>query len=82
MDVAVPADVWQDVEPGTEALVEAWLVKEGDRVKAGQVLAKVVIIKANVELTAPAAGVVDRILVAAEETFKAGQPLVRLRPTG
>jgi len=80
MDVAVPADVWKDVEPGTEALVDAWLVKEGERVAAGQLLAKVVIVKANVELTAPAAGVVERILVPAEDTFKAGQPLLRLRP--
>lgn len=80
--VTLPDELWQDVEPGTEALVDDWLVKPGDRVDAGQLLAKVVLVKTNLELTAPRAGIVEQILVPAEETFKRGQPLVALRDIG
>jgi len=34
-------DAWTDVEEGTEALLDEWLVKPGDSVAAGQVLANV-----------------------------------------
>lgn len=81
-EVALPDELWQDVEPGTEALVDDWLVKPGDRVDAGQVLAKVVLVKTNLELTAPTAGIVEQILVPVEETFKRGQALLTLRDTG
>jgi len=68
-DVLLPDEVWEGVEPGTEALVDQWLVREGERVNAGQTLAKVVLVKANLEVTAPADGVLERILVPAEGTF-------------
>jgi pyruvate/2-oxoglutarate dehydrogenase complex dihydrolipoamide acyltransferase (E2) component len=79
IEVVLPPEAWQDVEAGTEALVEGWLVSEGDTVTAGQPLATVVVVKANHEVLAPAAGVLDRILVAAEATFAPGQPLATLR---
>jgi pyruvate/2-oxoglutarate dehydrogenase complex dihydrolipoamide acyltransferase (E2) component len=78
-DVVLPDAFWEEVEPGTEALVDQWLVAEGDNVRAGQVLAKVVLVKTNLEVTAPADGVVDRILVAAEQTFAKGRALATLR---
>ena len=37
-DIVLPQEAWQDVEPGTEALVEEWLVKAGDTVKKEQSL--------------------------------------------
>lgn len=67
-----------DVEPGTEALVEDWLVKEGESVSAGQPVASVVVVKTSHEVLAPAGGVIGKILVAAEETFKPGQALATL----
>jgi pyruvate/2-oxoglutarate dehydrogenase complex dihydrolipoamide acyltransferase (E2) component len=70
---------WEGVDPGTEALVDQWLVREGDRVVAGQTLAKVVLVKTNLEVAAPADGVVERILVPAEQTFARGRPLATLR---
>lgn len=79
MEIALGPDAWQDVEPGTEALVEEWLVAEGDRVTAGQALASVVVVKANHEVLAPADGVLDKILVAAESTFAPGQALGLLK---
>lgn len=78
-DVLLPDEVWEGVEPGTEALVDKWLVHEGERVSAGQVLAKVVLVKANLEVTAPAHGVLERILVPVEGTFPKGRPLATLR---
>lgn len=79
-DIVLDDAVWQDVEPGTEALMDQWLVKPGDAVAAGQVVAKVVLVKATLEVTAPVAGVVEKILVPAEQTFGRGAPLATLRP--
>jgi pyruvate/2-oxoglutarate dehydrogenase complex dihydrolipoamide acyltransferase (E2) component len=75
-------DAWKDVEPGTEALVDRWLVREGEPVKAGVVLAVVVLVKTSLELAAPADGVLDRIDVAAGSTFARGVPIGWLRETG
>lgn len=79
IEISLTKDAWQDVEPGTEALVDAWLVKAGDTVSAGQPVASVVLVKTTYQVQAPAAGVIDQILVAAEDTFKPGQPLALLR---
>jgi pyruvate/2-oxoglutarate dehydrogenase complex dihydrolipoamide acyltransferase (E2) component len=81
IDVVLDAAAWKDVEPGTQALLDKWLVAEGDAVRAGQPLASVVLIKATLEITAPADGVVASILVPEPETFGPGQPLARLRPS-
>ena len=78
-DIALADEAWQGVDAGTEALMDQWLVREGDRVAAGQVVANAVLIKANVEVTAPADGIVERILVPAQHTFARGQPLAVLR---
>lgn len=78
-EILLAQDAWQDVEPGTEALVEEWLVQAGDRVRAGQALASVVVVKASHEVLAPADGVIEQILVAAEDTFGPGQALATLK---
>jgi len=78
-DVVVAEEFWREVEPGTEALVDSWLVAEGDAVTAEQPLVNVVLVKANHEVVAPAAGVVERILVPAQGTFAQGQPLAIMR---
>lgn len=81
IEIVLGPEPWQDVEAGTEALVEEWLVGEGASVKAGQTLAIVVLVKSSHEVTAPADGVIEKILVAAEDTFAAGQPLAVLSAT-
>lgn len=78
-DIALPDDVWEGVEPGTEALVEQWLVRAGERVAAGQIVAKVVLVKTSLEVAAPTDGVIERILIPAQQTIKRGQPLATLR---
>ena len=79
IDITLDPDLWKDIDPGTEALVDAWRVKEGDHVQAGQPLVTVVLVKTTQELVAPRAGTVARILVAAEDTFKRGQALALLQ---
>lgn len=81
IEIIVPDEIWQDVEPGTEALVEDWLVAEGAAVTAGQAIASVVVVKTSHEVTAPADGVIEKILVAAEDTFARGAALAVLQGT-
>ena len=78
-EIVLPEEFWKDIEPGTEALVEQWLAKEGEQVAAGQVVAKVVLVKAALDVTAPYAGILERILVPAEKTFAKGRPLATMR---
>ena len=79
IDLVLPADVWEGVDAGTEALLDKWLVREGERVAAGQVVATAVLVKTTCEVIAPCAGVVERILVRAEDTFPRGKPLASIR---
>ncbi len=75
IEIVLQQDAWTDVEPGTEALVEEWLVKEGATVAAGQPVASVVVVKTTFEVMAPASGVLEQILVKPEETFPPGKAL-------
>jgi pyruvate/2-oxoglutarate dehydrogenase complex dihydrolipoamide acyltransferase (E2) component len=77
-DVLLADEAWKDVEPGTEALLDEWFVKEGDAVEAGQHVANVVLVKTNLEVVAPVGGVIERILVAEESTFARGQSLATI----
>lgn len=79
VDISLPDEVWADVEEGTEALLEDWFVAVGDRVEQGQVVANVMLVKAAHEITAPAAGVVEAIEVAAEQNFARGKVLARIK---
>jgi pyruvate/2-oxoglutarate dehydrogenase complex dihydrolipoamide acyltransferase (E2) component len=79
IEITLAADAWKDIDPGTEALVDKWLVGEGDTVRAGQPIANVVIIKANQEIVAPVDGRIEKILVKSEETFAQGKPIALLK---
>jgi len=52
-DITVPADLWED---DSQAVVTAWLVDEGAQVQAGDLLAEIMVAKAQYEITAAAAG--------------------------
>lgn len=80
IDIVMSDAVWQDVEDGTEALLQDWLVKPGDVVNAGQALAVVELVKTTHEVAAPADGVVAALEVAAQDTFGRGAVLARLEP--
>ena len=75
IDICLPDSAWEDVEPGTEALLEQWLVKPGEAVAAGQSLAIVVMVKTSIEVCAAADGVLERILIEADGTVARGQVL-------
>ena len=78
IEVTLIDSAWADVEEGTEALVDEWMVGEGDRVEAGQTLGVVELVKTSHEISAPSAGVVKAIRVPKQDTFKRGQPLIVL----
>ncbi len=67
--IRIPAEAWEGVEEGTEALLERWLVREGDVVTAGQPVATAVLVKTSYEITAPATGRIAEILIPAQGTF-------------
>ncbi len=77
-DITLAAEAWQGVDEAVEALVDKWLVQAGDTVRAGQVLANVVLVKASLEITAPADGRIAQILVPAGGTFARGKPVATL----
>lgn len=56
-----------------EATVAKWLVKEGDAVAADQLVAELETDKVNLEVSAPAAGVMGKILAPKGSTVKVGQ---------
>lgn len=78
MDITLMDSAWADAEEGTEALVDEWMVKEGDQVAAGQLLGIVELVKTSHEITAPAAGTVRQIKVPKQDTFGRGQVLLVL----
>jgi pyruvate/2-oxoglutarate dehydrogenase complex dihydrolipoamide acyltransferase (E2) component len=68
--------MWGDAE--SDALLDHWLVAEGAHVTAGQPMAEAVIVKSNVEVTAPADGILARVIVPDQGTFARGQDLALL----
>ena len=78
VDVRLDPLHWKSVKAGDEALLENWLVAEGDHVNAGQVLAKASLVHENIDVQAPHAGIVEQIAVAAGERFAPGYILARL----
>jgi pyruvate/2-oxoglutarate dehydrogenase complex dihydrolipoamide acyltransferase (E2) component len=77
-EIHLQEEAWEDTEEGTEALLDEWLVKAGDKVEAGQVVASVMVAKTKFDVAAPAAGVVSELKVAAQENFTRGQALATL----
>lgn len=77
INVITENDIWDGLEDGTEGLLDEWLVGDGEAVEKGQAIALIVIIKANHEITAPAAGRI-KILVEAEESFTKVQNLAEI----
>jgi biotin carboxyl carrier protein len=78
VDVKLDTLRWESLERGDEALLEAWLVEEGERVDAGQLLGRASLFNEQIEVSAPEAGVVEQIAVSAGEHFAPGYILVRL----
>jgi pyruvate/2-oxoglutarate dehydrogenase complex dihydrolipoamide acyltransferase (E2) component len=68
----------ESLEAGHSALLEAWLVSEGDRVHAGQVVARVQLRQQTVDVQAPHGGRLEQILVPAGERFAPSHVLAHM----
>ena len=67
-------------ESVTEGTVVEWRKAEGDAVQEGEVVADVTTDKVDVEVTAPASGVLQRIVVAAGASAAVGATLAEIAP--
>jgi pyruvate dehydrogenase E2 component (dihydrolipoamide acetyltransferase) len=66
-----------------EGILAKWLVKEGDTISAGQVIAEIETDKATMEVEAVDEGVLEAILIAAgTEGVKVNTPIARLKGEG
>jgi len=65
-----------------EGRLVAWLVKEGDHVTRGQIVAEIESEKVAYEMESPADGVVGTILVAVDAVVPVGTPLVSILAPG
>jgi 2-oxoglutarate dehydrogenase E2 component (dihydrolipoamide succinyltransferase) len=63
-----------------EGTVSRWLVKEGDRVERDQPLVEITTDKVDAEIPSPAAGIIEKILVAEGATVQVGAELARIAP--
>ncbi len=77
-DVTLDHELMESLAAGDQARVETWLVAEGDRVQAGQVLAQARLLHRTLDVTAVHAGVLEDILVGAGQRFAPGAVLARL----
>lgn len=77
-DVMLATSLWEGVEPGTLALLDQWLVSEGSHVQQGQPVARVVLVKSALEVTAPGDGMIEHIFVPEGQTFARAEALARL----
>jgi pyruvate/2-oxoglutarate dehydrogenase complex dihydrolipoamide acyltransferase (E2) component len=68
-DIVFPAMSKDDAE--AEGVVATWFVADGETVTEGQLVAEVAMDKVDVEVTAPAAGVI-RLAVAEGDTVRQG----------
>lgn len=79
-DVTLDSHCWPVLEAGDQALLERWLVSEGEAVHAGELLAQVRLMQQTVEVVAPHAGVLETIFIPAGERFGQGAVLARVIP--
>src|SRR5436189_1709867 len=65
-------------ESVTEGTILEWHVSEGDSVEEGDTVIEVSTDKVDAEVPAPASGTITKLLVAADEVVKVGQPLAEM----
>ena len=79
IELKLPDVVWEGAQDGVEALLDKWLVAEGVQVEKGQVLASVMLVKAAIDIEAPASGALHSIFVKDGESFAAGKVLANFQ---
>lgn len=77
-DVVLGPMLTESVQAGASAVIDQWLVCEGDHVFAGQTLARANLVHSLVDVMAGHDGIVEEIRIPAGETFGPGTVLARL----
>lgn len=73
--------VWpDDAADVDEAVVADWFAREGKQVTEGETLCVIQVEKVDVDVPAPAAGVLETIRVGEDEAFARGAVLAEIRP--
>ncbi|MFC4002860.1 biotin/lipoyl-containing protein [Prauserella oleivorans] len=73
----IPFPAVSEQEPEAEGVVSTWFAEEGQQVSEGDLIAEVAVDKVDVEVPAPASGVL-RLLVQEGDVVKQGTPIARL----
>ncbi len=73
-DVVIPSDLW---EGDTQAVITAWLARDGAEVRAGDLLAEIMVEKVQFEMRAPQAGRLT-VLRAADDIVSKGDAIARV----
>ncbi len=77
-DVVLDPLLWESLEAGDGARVECWLASEGDRVHAGQPIARVRLLHQSLDVVAPHDGVLEAIFVPTGDRFARGAVLAQV----
>ncbi|MCX7975764.1 MAG: 2-oxoglutarate dehydrogenase complex dihydrolipoyllysine-residue succinyltransferase [Bellilinea sp.] len=80
--MSIPVKVPEMGESILEGTIGRWLKKQGEAVRAGEVLLELETDKINLEVSAPADGVLERIEKQAGETVSVGEVLAIIVPAG
>lgn len=80
--MSIPVKVPEMGESILEGTIGRWLKKQGEAVRAGEVLLELETDKINLEVSAPADGVLERIEKQAGETVSVGEVLAMIAPAG
>lgn len=71
MEVKVPQETWESIEGfgkvAEGGVVVNWLKKEGDKVKKGEPIVKLEVIKSKINLEAPTTGTLKEIRLQEDE---------------
>lgn len=73
-DIVIPADLWAE---DREAVITAWLARDGAEVRKDDLLAEIMVEKVQHEIRAPAAGRLT-VLRQADDVVRKGDAIGRL----
>lgn len=78
IDVIVEQDAWNDADL-EEAVIGVWIYKDGARVKKDDVICEMMIVKSQVDIIAPADGLLE-IVAQTDGLVKKGDVICRIKP--
>ncbi|AIJ26193.1 MULTISPECIES: biotin/lipoyl-containing protein [Pseudonocardiaceae] len=73
----IPCPIISDTDPDAEGVVATWFVTDGDQVREGDLIAEVAVDKVDMEIPAPASGVI-RLLAKEGDVLTQGTVVARI----